>query len=365
MTDPAYTHAHPFFLESTYRETAAATTDGDLRDPEKVLKPLIDMYLHQKESLLESLDETTIERLHGQLNTEGVQAWWKLMPYFLPPKRSNHEFALIYGLFRLMTTGNMAFLMGPELSSSLHNTDFKVKMDQLAFPTDTFVIYYKDSSIPVYGSPLKWLLCDRVTLGSLKELRIVYGYIDQDGDYANSGFQLYTYQPDMEIDSGELFSNMENEKVSALSQMKVTDQHRENTRNVLTALFNFLLYLGAVGDQTVVKPPDIASRLEKISNPKKRRRLEKEAQSQTLYRYTYIGRQYESRLVDGESFSGNLTELKHRVIVRGHWRHQWIGRQKDDEGNRVPGTSQKLIWVEPYWKGPDVRDEKVSVRVVK
>ena len=285
------------------------------------------------------------------------------MPLMLPPHRSNHEFSIIYAVYRLMTTGNMAFLIGPELSTALQNTDFKVKMDQLRFPADTFVIYYRDSSIPVYGSPLKWVFCDRVNFGTHKELRMVYGYIDEDGDYANSGFQLYTYAPDVEVDSNELFALMEQEKVSSLSQMEVTEQHRENSRNILTALFNFLLYLGAVGDQIVIKGPDIAERLKKLSHPKKKRRLEKEAANQTLFRYTYVGRQYESRIEREESVSGS--HLDHRILVRGHWRHQWIGRQRDDEGSRIPGTAQKLIWVEPYWKGPDVRDNKLSVRVVK
>lgn len=363
MTDPAHIHAHPFFLEATYRETAAATTDGDLNDPDRVMQPLIDMYLNQKELFIKSVTKDAPKELIDVLETEANRPWWKLMPLMLPPRRSNHEFSMIYAVYRLMTTGNMAFLIGPELSTALHNTDFKVKMNQLYFPADTFVIYYRDSSIPVFGSPLKWLFCDRVDLGVYKELRMVYGYIDKDGDYANSGFQLYTYEPDIEVDSTELFAEMEKEKVSSLSQMEVTDEHKENSRNVLTALFNFLLYLGAVGDQTVVKPPDIADRLKKLSNPKKKRRLEKEAVNQTLFRYTYVGRQYESRIEREES--GSTSQLAHRVLVRGHWRHQWTGKQRDDEGNRIPGTSQKLIWVEPYWKGPDVRDEKLSVRVVR
>lgn len=104
MTDPTHTHQHPFALESIYRETAATTTDGNLNDPEKVLKPLIDLYLHQREAMLQSLDQQTKDQLEARLTTEKSEAWWKLMPYFLPPKRSNHEFALIYGLYRLTTT---------------------------------------------------------------------------------------------------------------------------------------------------------------------------------------------------------------------------------------------------------------------
>ena len=282
----------------------------------------------------------------------------------LPPFQSNHEISLIYVLYRIMSSGNMAFIIGPELSTALFNTDYEISLGELSFPSDTFVIYYKDASIPVDGQPLKWLFCDRIQYQEGHyELRLVYGYVDKDGDYANSGIQLLTYVKDTVVKSADIYAHMEEEKVSSLSLMEITEAHRTSSRNITSALLNFLLYIGSVNDRTVVNPPDYAKRLENLTNPKKRRRLEKELQNQTMFRYTYIGKSYEGRLE--ESVSTTTGELDHRVIVRGHWRHQWIGKQRDDEGNRIPGTSQKLIWVEPYWKGPDVRDDKVSVRVVR
>ncbi|MEX2443592.1 MAG: hypothetical protein WD492_08305 [Alkalispirochaeta sp.] len=137
--------------------------------------------------------------------------------------------------------------------------------------------------------------------------------------------------------------------------------HKRNSRNIITVLFNFLLYMSAVDDQTVVRPPDTAERLKRLQNPKKRRRVQKQLENQTLFRYTYIGRNYQTK-ISGE---GDGQALTHRALVRGHWRHQWTGPQRDAEGNRVPGTSQKLIWIEPYWKGPETQDQKTTVRVVR
>jgi hypothetical protein len=34
-----------------------------------------------------------------------------------------------------------------------------------------------------------------------------------------------------------------------------------------------------------------------------------------------------------------------KFMVRGHWRHQWMG--SDSQGNR----RQELIWIQPFWKG--------------
>ncbi len=350
MADGESTIKHPFILEALYRDTAARVTGGDLSDPDAVLQPLISLYQRQREAFFEAARKRASEESRRVLDIEYERPWWRLMPITLPPYRSNHEFALTYTMYRLMKNGNMTFLIGPQLGDALFRTDFELSMGDLPFPSDTFVIYYKDSSIPVYDSTLRWLFVDRVDyIGSLKELRIVYGYIDSDGDYANSGFLLFTYQPDVVVSSEQLYERLEDEKVSKLSLMEVTDQERQNAKNVVVALFNFLLYFNAVGDRTVVEPPDYGKQLAGMSNAKKRRRLEKQIANQTIYRYTYVGQNYESRVVEteGSERAGGSTTLDHRVLVRGHWRYQWIGKQRDAEGNRIPGTAQKLVWIEP------------------
>ena len=94
MTDPLHTHQHPFFLESTYRETAAATTNGDLRNHDRALQPLIDLYLNQRDTIFSKARERADPRMLNLMKTEKEKPWWWLMPITLPPYRSNHEFAL-------------------------------------------------------------------------------------------------------------------------------------------------------------------------------------------------------------------------------------------------------------------------------
>ena len=89
MTDALNTHAYPFFLEFTYRETAAATTGGDLSNPDRVMKPLIEMYLNQREFFIKAVKQNVPEELIPVFETEEKQPWWKLMPLMLPPHRSN------------------------------------------------------------------------------------------------------------------------------------------------------------------------------------------------------------------------------------------------------------------------------------
>ncbi|MDZ7792126.1 MAG: hypothetical protein U5P10_00110 [Spirochaetia bacterium] len=102
--------ANPFVLESFYRETAALTTDGNLSDPERVLEPLIDLYLNQRDAMVSSAYQNP-DTL-SLLESEKDKPWWRLMLIMLPPYRSNHDFALTYAVYRQMSTGNMVFKMG-------------------------------------------------------------------------------------------------------------------------------------------------------------------------------------------------------------------------------------------------------------
>ena len=58
---------HPFVLESFYREIASLTTNGDLSDPDVVLKPMIESFRRQEDQLLKS----ALERLPDRSNAEG------------------------------------------------------------------------------------------------------------------------------------------------------------------------------------------------------------------------------------------------------------------------------------------------------
>ena len=53
--------------------------------------------------------------------------------------------------------------------------------------------------------------------------------------------------------------------------------------------------------------------------------------------------------------TGTGTPLDHRVLVRGHWRNQYVpslGPARDAQGNQIPET-HRLIWIEPHWRGPE------------
>jgi len=353
---------HPFIHEYIYREFASQYTGGDLENAEKVLEPLIGKYISYCESLLATAESYSRYAETGKLLAE--RPWWWLLPTILPPYTSHHEVGMTYAIYRLMTTGNMTFMVGMDLAKALYNTDYVVKVGDLKLPAETFIVYFQGSIAPVGPTFLKWIFVDRVPMhDGTRQIRLVYGFTDEDGDDANSDFLLFNGQDDLVLSNDQLVEQLDAQKVSNLSLLPIKAVHRQNVVSVFTSLINFLLYMEALNDYVVVKPAYTPKDLAGLQNPKKLRRREKELQRTSLYRYSYVGGSYESRMKPEESGTGHA--LTHRVLVRGHWRHQWIGSQRDEEGNRIPGTAQKLAWIEPYWKNPALGDDGMSIRIVK
>jgi len=352
---------YPFIHERAYRLVAARVTGCDLSSPDLVLAPLIDEYARNQDRLFAAVSKDASPERNGRVALLKDKPWWWLMPTLLPPFQSHHEAGMLYTVYRQMTTGNMTFLVGRELARALYNTDYEVKVGDLKFPSSTFIVYFQDSIAPVGPSHLTWIFVDRPGRETGGQLRIVYGFIDEDGDEANSDFLLFDGADDQVLRNDEIMQQMESQKVSTLSLNPVTDIHRRNVASVFASLINFLLYLEAVNDTTVIPPVGLQNPSSGLRNAKKLRRREKEAEDHSLYQYTYVGRSYEARMDPSQQG----LHLEHRVLVRGHWRHQWSGSQRDEAGTRVPGTDRKLAWIEPYWKGPDIPAGKLSVRVVR
>jgi hypothetical protein len=165
------------------------------------------------------------------------------------------------------------------------------------------------------------------------------------------------------LDSEEFYETIWETDYSILSDMKVPEEHRYNSYVTYQLLWNLILYLNNVDDRVMYKPSDDFARLNRLSNPSKRRKLQKRLAEQSPYRYTYIGSAYDRR-VEGIERSNKQRPLQHSTVVRGHWRNQWIGPRKDSAGRQIPGTHQKLIWIEPFVKGKD-KDEPEKTLVYR
>lgn len=111
----------------------------------------------------------------------------------------------------------------------------------------------------------------------------------------------------------------------------------------------FFAFQRLMWQQIIVQRRDMT-----IKRPQ-RRRWERLAQRKPLLDYTVLRLR---RIVDPlyeAGVVGTGTPLDHRVLVRGHWRNQYIpslGPARDAQGRQIPET-HRLIWIEPHWRGPE------------
>lgn len=320
-------------------------------------------------SLIESGRET-----YDKLALSQIQklTWWELFPFLLPPKKVNFAEAGIYMLYRLYSTGNTIYDVSSNLVDALYLTDFEIDFGQIDLPSKCFIVYWgnQKNNVLLYNEfPIEYTFCDFIDLGTHHtQMRMVFGYRDKDGESANSGIMTLTVGTKVKLSSQEFMEMVEATNYSELSQMEVPAIEKQNNGKVYMLMFNFLLYVMAMPeDRQVMYPHPDFKRLRNLKNPKKRRRVEKELKDESPYQYTYIGKEYDREVsADRDSDSYNEGKpLKHSVLVRGHWRHQWYGPREKVNGVVVkPGSAQKVVWIRPHWKGEGNRKKTLVYRVV-
>lgn len=120
-------------------------------------------------------------------------------------------------------------------------------------------------------------------------------------------------------------------------------------------VLNTILYLASNDPDIVEKLSNRENISERIRNTKsnaKLRKLRKRAKSLSALDYKLVGSGTDSIKVRKPSQSGDQHGVKtnkyaKRILVRGHWRNQPYG-----EGM----SKRKLIWIKPYYRGPDMAE---------
>lgn len=121
-------------------------------------------------------------------------------------------------------------------------------------------------------------------------------------------------------------------------------------------LVNTILYLGSNEPDIVeqLSPrTELFKQLEGLKSKAKRKRVQQKILSTSELDGSIVGRHIGQILVKKPSNSVESTnqiskkKLSKRFIVRGHWRRQPCGTE---------GQQRKLIWIKPYYKGPDMAE---------
>ncbi len=122
-------------------------------------------------------------------------------------------------------------------------------------------------------------------------------------------------------------------------------------------LVNSLLYLGSNDADTINCLSPRADIIRKLNNQRFRRqhqKLNKQMQTLSSLNYSLVGSKVGSIIISKPQLDkGTLTDVPSnrklgiRFIVRGHWRNQPVG-----EGRK----ERRLIWIKPYYKGPEMAE---------
>lgn len=123
-------------------------------------------------------------------------------------------------------------------------------------------------------------------------------------------------------------------------------------------LANCILYLSSRTADLVFKNSPLSEEIKRLQGAGKRRR--KQAKGMLSFKrsqysrldYLHVGGKITVApfrpFFSGDALEGMRRVLIKRLLVRGHWRNQPYGPQS---------ALRKLIFVEPYWRGPELADE--------
>jgi len=131
-------------------------------------------------------------------------------------------------------------------------------------------------------------------------------------------------------------------------------------------LINSLLYLSSNDIDTIDCLSPHATIIHKLNNQRLRRehrQLKKQVQAVSSLNYSLVGSKVGYIIVRKPQLFSDISDdslpqrkLAVRFIVRGHWRNQPVGKGKKE---------RRLIWIKPYYKGPEMAELISKPYVVK
>ena len=142
-------------------------------------------------------------------------------------------------------------------------------------------------------------------------------------------------------------------------QDRLTEERREQMRNIFEFILKSILYItGANADvRWVDETPHLEAQLRRATSPGKMKKLQRRvngARKMFLVGHMIVLSREERMMY--ENIKQGLWKLSYRFIVQGHWRNQAYGPDR---------KSRRHIFIEPYWKGPEIGTEINNPHLVK
>ena len=289
-----------------------------------------------------------------------------------------------YFMAQVFKDNPVVYMMEKELSLALLNSKSSVKIEDVKIKSESFVLYlnldYGDMGHPCDTHNHRCVFCTvknvesyvHITICSISEKQT-----DRDSKYLrnleNSTFSTVS------IKKGETFDKsffdirrketIDNYEYVGTDGDRNTQDGRESDYDIKAKIFHLIVsmyvYLSYDEDLVIEAPPISQKDVEKIKNPKKRRKAEKKLSEQSPYSISYIGRKYANKLQTSNSGTGIKREQKYSFKVQGFFNSYWYGKRRDANGNKIPGQYKKIKWIEPQIRNKHLPESPVKEKIYK
>lgn len=301
----------------------------------------------------------------GDLSDESILWWLRSSPYYEQLDLALHANYVTMTNFELF--GRKTFWFSDNLVEHLAHTQLNAPSDLVRLPFDACLFVYTSPTAlnAFYGiggrapsathPPLSVFLSSHPDSGGLWKIFFACWHADRELTYQFMKRSLL-------VRSDWSISRMMQTDWSRLLGLRGQNVHDEsifydNESGLLffRIVINSILYLGS-NDADLINLLSPHRRLREdlaaVRPGKRRDGLKRELRLASELDYTAVGSRLGSIAVSKPSeevpcVSGAGHKIKHRFIVRGHWRNQPCGQGL---------SARRLIWIKPYYKGADLAE---------
>lgn len=248
--------------------------------------------------------------------------------------------------------GKKSFFFSPNITQKLADTELNVASEFVVTPFPSCLFAYdnqtaRDAYFAMLSLPTRQdgvvtaYVVHHLTTPEEPALGIMVMYNDKRGDIPGTAVRHMSLAPGTKLEDALRTDWLERGRARPSAVTKGDDEMFFGPGlRMMRIVANSILYLSSAN-------PDVTEGLKEptrtggSTSSKEKRRLER---SVTKLDYTLVGRSTTPYQGPSAAIGKQLTE---RIQTRGHWKSQAHGLGR---------TERKIIFIEPYWRGPDAAE---------
>ncbi len=296
-----------------------------------------------------------------------------------PPREiyEDHTTSYLYSLYHHYINGNNKYILNNDLAEDLFNSKVTINIEDFHPPFPAFSIHVPNSTLQRMDE-----VNGEVVLITIDIIHVRFEKINN----TLTAYYLFSF---IDEGNGESIDNWSNTKVGTFTCLddfnktskvghvgskgdlpltkKQKDLDIKLQLKIVNFILGFVLYVQTKPDDTqLAKISSNFNSVAKISNPKKRRRMEKQLEKETKKAPVYVGKEYSKTKQDWiKKDPKGAWKIQQETEVTGYWRYQWYGSRKDAFHNPQKGERKEVIWVNNFIKGKGLKLSTGTTRIVK